>query len=173
MRTTFHPDDSMVITIPLASIRHSNQGNVMPENFTCVFKDTYKVFLRRRPKELGVAQLSIGVFLICIGIIISPQHQRAHLVYTLPSLLIHYYNYSYYRSEIDSYYDSEERMLRGLQVLVSVLIGLELVLALVLIYLESKAVCRAHFNSLPMITIKQDLTVMNIEGDMVKGFGHS
>lgn len=54
MRYTFKPDDCMVISIPLGSIRNMREGQLMPEKFTCVFKDSYKVFLRGRPKELGV-----------------------------------------------------------------------------------------------------------------------
>lgn len=44
----------MVITIPLGKLRNVGEGQLMPEKFTCVFKDAYKVFLKGRPKELGV-----------------------------------------------------------------------------------------------------------------------
>lgn len=54
MRYTFKPDDCMVISIPLGSLRNMREGQLMPEKFTCVFKDAYKVFLKGRPKELGV-----------------------------------------------------------------------------------------------------------------------
>lgn len=54
MRYTFKPDDCMVITIPLGNLRNTGDGHLMPEKFTCVFKDAYKVFLKGRPKELGV-----------------------------------------------------------------------------------------------------------------------
>ncbi len=44
----------MVISIPLGSLRNMRDGQLMPDKFTCVFKDAYKVFLKGRPKELGV-----------------------------------------------------------------------------------------------------------------------
>uniref|UniRef100_A0A672MMK3 Si:ch211-269k10.5 n=1 Tax=Sinocyclocheilus grahami TaxID=75366 RepID=A0A672MMK3_SINGR len=54
MRYTFKPDDCMVINIPLGNLRNVRDGQLMPEKFTCIFKDAYKVFLKGRPKELGV-----------------------------------------------------------------------------------------------------------------------
>ncbi|RXN27534.1 membrane-spanning 4-domains subfamily A member 4D-like protein [Labeo rohita] len=196
MRYTFKPDDCMVISIPLGSIRNTRDGQLMPEKFTCVFKDAYKVFLKGRPKELGAAQLSIGVFVICIGSLISLEYGSHHLMYTLPSALfiasgiltfaagnspfmpvvklsfifniislfwsitaivlcpILYEESSY--SSSNSSADDRRKMFVGLKVVIGVLCGFELILALVLIYWESKAVCRAHFNTLPLITIKQD-----------------
>lgn len=54
MRYTFKPDDCMVISIPLGNLKNMRDGQLMPEKFTCIFKDAYKVFLKGRPKELGV-----------------------------------------------------------------------------------------------------------------------
>ncbi|XP_073704101.1 B-lymphocyte antigen CD20 [Garra rufa] len=196
MRYTFKPDDCMVISIPLGSIRNMREGQLMPEKFTCVFKDTYKVFLRGRPKELGAAQLSIGVFVICIGSLITLQYGPSHLVYTLPSalfiasgilsfaagnspfmpvvklsfifniislfwsitaiILSPFLDEGHPGSPVSHETNSKRNMFVGLKVVIGVLCGLELILALVLIYWESKAVCRAHFNTLPLITIKQD-----------------
>ncbi|XP_077077784.1 uncharacterized protein LOC143731025 [Siphateles boraxobius] len=203
MRYTFKPDDCMVISIPLGSVRNMREGQLMPEKFTCIFKDAYKVFLKGRPKELGAAQLSIGAFVICIGILIALEYSPYHLVYTLPSALFiasgilsfaagkspfmpvvklsfvfniislfwsiaalvlcsmmdindgQYYFYSSSSTSRDAI--SKNPMFVGLKVVVGVLCGLELILALVLIYWESKAICRSHFNTLPMITIKQDV----------------
>jgi len=42
----------------------------------------------------------------------------------------------------------QNHMFVGLRVVIGVLCGLELILALVLIFWESKAVCRSHFNTL-------------------------
>ncbi|KAI2654853.1 Membrane-spanning 4-domains subfamily A member 4D [Labeo rohita] len=179
----------MVISIPLGSIRNTRDGQLMPEKFTCVFKDAYKVFLKGRPKELGAAQLSIGVFVICIGSLISLEYGSHHLMYTLPSALfiasgiltfaagnspfMPVVKLSFIFNIIslfwsitaivlcpilyeESSYSSSRKMFVGLKVVIGVLCGFELILALVLIYWESKAVCRAHFNTLPLITIKQD-----------------
>ncbi|KAG1932312.1 hypothetical protein F2P79_021177 [Pimephales promelas] len=181
MRYTFKPDDCMVISIPLGSVRDMREGQLMPEKFTCVFKDTYKA-----------AQLSIGAFVICIGVLIALYYGLSHLVYTLPSALfiatgiltfaagkspfmpVMKLSFAFniislfwsiaalvlcsltsedlYRSTDDI---SKNHMFVGLRVVIGVLCGLELILALVLIFWESKAVCRSHFNTLPMITIKQ------------------
>ncbi|XP_056115381.1 membrane-spanning 4-domains subfamily A member 4D [Rhinichthys klamathensis goyatoka] len=197
MRYTFKPDDCMVISIPLGSVRNMREGQLMPEKFTCIFKDTYKVFLKGRPKELGAAQLSIGAFVICIGFLIAFDYSLSHLVYTLPSALfiasgiltfaagkspfMPVVKLSFVFNIISLFWSiaaivlcsllndrgntfnsstddiSKTRMFVGLKVVIGVLCGLELILALVLIYWESKAICRSHFNTLPMITIKQDV----------------
>ncbi|KAL1258580.1 hypothetical protein QQF64_009157 [Cirrhinus molitorella] len=186
----------MVISIPLGSIRNMRDGQLMPEKFTCVFKDAYKVFLKGRPKELGAAQLSIGVFIICIGSLITLEYGSSHLVYTLPSALfiasgilsfaagnspfMPVVKLSFIFNIISLFWsltaivlcpileeghpgspfsaetNSKRNMYVGLKVVIGVLCGIELILALVLIFWESKAVCRAHFNTLPLITIKQD-----------------
>ncbi|NP_001373373.1 uncharacterized protein LOC108179657 isoform a precursor [Danio rerio] len=196
MRYTFKPDDCMVISIPLGSIRNMRDGQLMPEKFTCVFKDAYKVFLKGRPKELGAAQLSIGAFIICIGSLLSLDYSTVHLIYTLPSVLFIATGVMTFASgsspfmpvvklsfifniislfwsitllvlcpllsaetSFDSSPDETRKlpMFIGLKAVIGVLGGLELILALVLIYWESKAVCRPHFNTLPLITIKQDM----------------
>ncbi|XP_043116020.1 membrane-spanning 4-domains subfamily A member 4D [Puntigrus tetrazona] len=197
MRYTFKPDDCMVISIPLGSLRNTRDGQLMPEKFTCVFKDTYKIFLKGRPKELGAAQLSVGVFLICIGSLVSVEYGASHLVYTLPSALfiasglltfaagksplMAVVKLSFVFNIVSLFWSiaaivlcplldegspfrhlgADERsrtsMFVGLKAVIGVLCGFEMILALVLIYWESKAVCRAHFNTLPLITIKQDV----------------
>ncbi|XP_041726746.1 membrane-spanning 4-domains subfamily A member 4D-like [Coregonus clupeaformis] len=45
----------------------------------------------------------------------------------------------------------------GIKGIVAVLLVIELVVAMVLIYWESKAVCRQHFNILPIVTLKQEV----------------
>ncbi|XP_016303380.1 uncharacterized protein LOC107659080 isoform X2 [Sinocyclocheilus anshuiensis] len=188
MRYTFKPDDCMVINIPLGNLRNMRDGQLMPEKFTCIFKDAYKVFLKGRPKELGVAQLSIGVFVICIGSLIALEYGPSHLVYTLPSALfiasgiltftagnspfMPVVKLSFAFNIISLFWSivaivlcpilneghpGPIKLFVGLKVVISVLCGFELILALILIYWESKAVCRAHFNTLPLITIKQEV----------------
>ncbi|XP_059423132.1 membrane-spanning 4-domains subfamily A member 4D-like [Carassius carassius] len=178
MRYTFKPDDCMVITIPLGNLRNTGDGHLMPEKFTCVFKDAYKVFLKGRPKELGAAQLSIGVFVICIGSLITHEYGPSHLVYTLPSALFiasgilsfaagnspfmpvvklsFIFNIISLFWSISAIVLCSENMFAGLKVVIIVLCALELILALILIFWESKAVCRSHFNTLPLISIKQE-----------------
>ncbi|XP_058601688.1 membrane-spanning 4-domains subfamily A member 4D [Onychostoma macrolepis] len=197
MRYTFKPDDCMVISIPLGNLRNTRDGQLMPEKFTCVFKDTYKVFLKGRPKELGAAQLSIGVFVICIGSLITLEYSPYHLMYILPSALfiasgiltfaaghspfMPVVKLSFIFNIISLFWsiaamvicslleggrwndnnspddNTRRNMFVGLKVVIGVLCGFELILAVILIYWESKAVCRSHFNTLPLITIKQDV----------------
>uniref|UniRef100_A0A8C1SAP8 Si:ch211-269k10.5 n=1 Tax=Cyprinus carpio TaxID=7962 RepID=A0A8C1SAP8_CYPCA len=197
MRYTFKPDDCMVISIPLGNLKNVRDGQLMPEKFTCIFKDAYKVFLKGRPKELGAAQLCIGVFVICIGSLITLEYGPSHLVYTLPSALfiasgiltfaagnspvMPVVKLSFVFNIISLFWSitaivlcpilqeghpgppntpdasRKIKLFVGLKVVMGVLCGFELILALILIYWESKAVCRAHFNTLPLITIKQEV----------------
>ncbi|NP_001290912.1 membrane-spanning 4-domains subfamily A member 4D-like [Esox lucius] len=52
---------------------------------------------------------------------------------------------------------SEPRVFHGILGIIAVLLLTELIVAMVMIYWESKAVCRQHFNVLPMVTLKQDV----------------
>lgn len=55
MKKTFECNNSMVITIPIRNLRDGG-GHLVQENFTCVFKDFYKVFVHRgKPKHVGVS----------------------------------------------------------------------------------------------------------------------
>ncbi|XP_041726742.1 membrane-spanning 4-domains subfamily A member 4D [Coregonus clupeaformis] len=58
------------------------------------------------------------------------------------------------------YYDSpgdHPEAFDGIKWIVAVLLVIELVVAMVVIYWESKAVCRQHFNILPIVTLKQEV----------------
>ncbi|KAG7318029.1 hypothetical protein KOW79_019064 [Hemibagrus wyckioides] len=188
MRYTFKPDDCMVITIPLASVRNAREGQLMPDKFTCRFKDSYKVYQRGRPKALGVAQIITAVFILCLGgllinfyyygflymfmipsilylvsgaLAIAAAHaplmplMKASFVFNILALclaiimtcltcLMTLERYTY---EIHT----------GLGVVMAVMHMFEFLLSVILIHWESKALCRTHFNSLPMITLKQDM----------------
>ncbi|KAB5532844.1 hypothetical protein PHYPO_G00124810 [Pangasianodon hypophthalmus] len=192
MRYTFKPDDCMVITIPLCSIRDAREGQLMPDKFTCRFKDTYKVFQRGHPKALGAAQIVTAVFILCLGgIIIGWLDRVPAAICIVPSILyilcgslaitaghtplmpmmkasfifniiglclavtLCYLTITLCVVYTLSYQTDNVRV--GLGVVIAVLYGFEFLLSAILIYWESKAVCRAHFNSLPMITLKQDM----------------
>ncbi|MCI4391173.1 hypothetical protein PGIGA_G00131050 [Pangasianodon gigas] len=192
MRYTFKPDDCMVITIPLGSIRNAREGQLMPDKFTCRFKDTYKVFQRGHPKALGAAQIITAVFILCLGGIIISWLGRAPAadiipIYVVPSILyilcgslaitaghtplMPMMKASFIFNIIglclavititlcvaDTVPYRTDNVRVGLGVVIAVLYGFEFLLSAILIYWESKAVCRAHFNSLPMITLKQDM----------------
>lgn len=56
MKKTFVCDESMIITIPIGSLNDAREGQLMPEKFRCVYKDSYKVFaLNGKPKPVGVS----------------------------------------------------------------------------------------------------------------------
>ncbi|XP_017308506.1 membrane-spanning 4-domains subfamily A member 4D [Ictalurus punctatus] len=198
MRYTFKPDDCMVITIPIGSIRNAGEGQLMPDKFTCRFKDTYKVFQRGRPKALGAAQIIVAVFIMCLGgLLVSwdgrchPSFVRACFIYIIPCILyilcgvlsisaghtplmpIMKASFVFniiglfsaviittigliFSSTVHWAYFQSDKMCVGLSVVISVLYAFEFLLSVILIYWESKGLCRAHFNSLPMITLKQD-----------------
>ncbi|KAL6462364.1 hypothetical protein MHYP_G00287860 [Metynnis hypsauchen] len=192
MRYTFKSDDCMVITIPLQNIRNTRDGQLMPEKFTCVFKDMYKVFLKGRPKALGAAQITTGVFILCLGAVFISYYGSPHASHIVPSsvfiacgILTYAAGYSPLMPVmkmsfifniiglfwaiaalalcplIEANYrpkDSKDTpdMYIGLKGVLVALHAVQFILAAVLIYWESKAVCRAHFNTLPMITLKQD-----------------
>ncbi|XP_062841234.1 uncharacterized protein LOC134300742 [Trichomycterus rosablanca] len=186
MRYTFKSDNCMVITIPLTSIRNAQEGQIMPEKFTCKFRDVYKVFLRGRPKAIGVAQIITAVFIICLGGILINSNSEFS-VYFIPSLMfipcgiltfaaghtpiMCLMKMSYVLNIIGVFtailgpgiclfpggpFESTGLSL-GLQIVIMILYVLEFLLSVIMIYWESKAVCRTHFNSLPMVTLKQDM----------------
>ncbi|XP_047664460.1 uncharacterized protein LOC113634374 isoform X3 [Tachysurus fulvidraco] len=161
MRYTFKPDDCMVITIPLTSVRNAAEGQLMPDKFSCRFKDTYKVYQRGWPKALGffvsgslaiaaaqtplmplmkvsfvfnIISLCLGISLaifVCVDISITHFHGPPEFI--------------------------QDRIEMGLIWIFLVLFLFEFLLSVILIHWESKALCRTHFNSLPMITLKQDM----------------
>lgn len=188
MKYTFKSDDCMVITIPLASIRNARDGQLMPDKFSCVFKDTYKVFLKGRPKALGAAQITTGVFILCLGAIFISYFGSVHAIHIIPSTLFvgcGILTYAAGHSPLmpvmkmsfifniiallwafaaltlcplihSDRPTPDKNMYIGLKGVLVALHALQFILAAVLIFWESKAVCRTHFNTLPMITLKQD-----------------
>ncbi|XP_040900695.1 uncharacterized protein LOC121186121 [Toxotes jaculatrix] len=85
MKKTFVCDESMIITIPIGNLRDREVSHVMPENFRCVFKDSFKVFVvKGKPKPLGAAQAITGVFLCALGLILRDSFT---MIFTLPSVL--------------------------------------------------------------------------------------
>ncbi|KAJ8004822.1 hypothetical protein DPEC_G00140290 [Dallia pectoralis] len=187
MKYSFYSDECMVITIPLASLREAQEGQLMPEKFHCVFKDVYKVFLKGQPKAMGAAQFIAGVLIIGLGLVFK--NRQEHFAYTLPSVLFmvagmlsyaagHSPNMSmaklsfsvniiscfwavaaislcFVRLSLNNTIGGE--IFNGISGMIAVLLFAELVVAIVMIYWESKAVCRQHFNVLPMVTLKQDV----------------
>nr|XP_029513218.1 membrane-spanning 4-domains subfamily A member 4D-like [Oncorhynchus nerka] len=186
MKYTFQSDECMVITIPLGSLRDAQEGQLMPENFHCVFKDVYKVFLKGQPKALGAAQLIAAVLVLILGLLNSP----LVLISTVSSVLFVAAGMLTYAAghspsmcvtklsfslnivscfwtvaavvlctvpDSHGFYRDHQEVFSGFKWMIVVLLVIELVVAMVAIYWESKAVCRQHFNILPMVTLKQEV----------------
>ncbi|XP_073341876.1 uncharacterized protein [Pagrus major] len=90
MKKTFVCDESMIITIPIGSLNGAREGQLMPDKFQCVYKDSYKIFaINGKPKPLGAAQAIAGVFIVTLGLIFNqtPYDLLLHYIYTLPSVV--------------------------------------------------------------------------------------
>ncbi|XP_042346804.1 uncharacterized protein LOC121946338 [Plectropomus leopardus] len=187
-KKTFECDESMIITIPIGSLRNARDGQLMPEKFQCVYKDSYKVFvIRGKPKPLGAAQAIAGVFIVILCLIFTQTDDFLRF-YTLPSVLfvvcgmlsyaagqfpnMHVTKLSFSLNIISFFWSvaavclyvfkfnvspegSSHKVHEGIKGLIISLLVLEKLLALSLIYWLSKAVCRQHFNTLPIILLKQ------------------
>ncbi|XP_028837397.1 membrane-spanning 4-domains subfamily A member 4D isoform X2 [Denticeps clupeoides] len=178
MRFTFKSDDHMCISIPLGNLRKARDGHLMPEKFTCVFRDSYKVFLKGQPKALGSIQVMGGVFIVCLGLL-------DHYLYTFPSVLLILSGIMSYLAghtphmglmklsfsfNIASFFWAAAALTLcvlsipkttkpdevGLISVVGGVLVFEMIIAILLIFWESKAVCRDHFNILPTITLSQE-----------------
>ncbi|XP_047664461.1 uncharacterized protein LOC125138337 isoform X2 [Tachysurus fulvidraco] len=161
MRYTFKPDDCMVITIPLTSVRNAAEGQLMPDKFSCRFKDTYKVYQRGWPKALGFF-VSGSLAIAAAQTPLMPL-MKVSFVFNIISLCLAISLVIYTCVEIsEEYYGfygplQTFKMWMGLNWMFLVLFLFEFLLSVILIHWESKALCRTHFNSLPMITLKQDM----------------
>ncbi|KAI3360982.1 hypothetical protein L3Q82_013179 [Scortum barcoo] len=95
MKKTSACDESMIITIPIVSLKDARQGQLMPEKFQCVYRDFYKIFvIRGKPQPLGAAQIIAGLFIVILGLMFNewpfypPYHPSHHpLFFSLPSLV--------------------------------------------------------------------------------------
>ncbi|CAJ1062105.1 uncharacterized protein LOC117266381 [Xyrichtys novacula] len=193
MKKTFVCDESMIITIPIGSLRNTTEGHLMPEKFNCVYRDSYKVFaLKGKPKSLGAAQAVAGVFILTLGLIFGRTDAGVRFdiwIFTLPSTVfvvsgmlsyaagrfpnIHVTKLSFSLNIISIFwsfvavlfsamwlYDVQMQsskniqLCRGINGLIMTLLIVEKLLAIVLTYWLSKAVCREHFNTLPIILLK-------------------
>ncbi|XP_039475036.1 uncharacterized protein LOC120442521 [Oreochromis aureus] len=182
MRKTFVCDESMIITIPIGSLRDLRDGQLMPEKFHCVFRDSYKVFvIKGKPTPMGAAQAIAGVFLFTLGLVSKSEFV---FIYTLPSILfvvcgmlsfaagkfpnMHVTKLSFSLNIISFFWSVAAFSLalvffphhvsgvaQGISVLIMTLLVVENLIAIFLIYWLSKAVCREHFNTLPTVLLKQ------------------
>ncbi|XP_077455622.1 uncharacterized protein LOC144073560 isoform X2 [Stigmatopora argus] len=187
MRKIFVCDDSMVINISIGK-DSEGLGPMLPKEFNCVFRDSFKVFVSNgHPKPFGAAQFLAGV-LIVILILFYPlnifYHLYDKLLFILPNILFllggiltyaagHIRNIrvtkvslclnmsSFLWSTLGLCFtilshnqSSESKLQKGMQVTITCLFAAESLMALFLIVWQSKAVCRQHFNTLPLIQLK-------------------
>ncbi|KPP77418.1 membrane-spanning 4-domains subfamily A member 4D-like [Scleropages formosus] len=168
MEKTFKCDDCIIITIPLIRGRHGEVQQMPPEKFHCVFKDTYKVFLKGQPKALGTVQIVTALLIIGLGLLRTEDFALIAL-YTIPSILAKIS----FSLNIMSFFGAIVALVlccilsmnpyalhriyklsAGIDVMIAIHLFLEIIIAVVLIFWESKAVCRNHFNILPLINFK-------------------
>uniref|UniRef100_A0A7N6BNT4 Uncharacterized protein n=1 Tax=Anabas testudineus TaxID=64144 RepID=A0A7N6BNT4_ANATE len=151
MKKTFTCNESMIITIPIGSLKDAGDGQLMPDKFHCVFRDSYKVFvLKGKPRPLGAAQAIAGVFLCSLGLLFTEANT---MPFTLPSVLFVVSGMITYAAGKSP--NMHVQVFRGIIGFVMTLLVVENLLALFLIYWMSKAICRQHFNTLPIILLKQ------------------
>uniref|UniRef100_A0A8C9QR62 Si:ch211-269k10.5 n=1 Tax=Scleropages formosus TaxID=113540 RepID=A0A8C9QR62_SCLFO len=181
MEKTFKCDDCIIITIPLIRGRHGEVQQMPPEKFHCVFKDTYKVFLKGQPKALGTVQIVTALLIIGLGLLRTEDFALIAL-YTIPSILFVASGLVTYAAaqspnmciakfsfslNIMSFFGAIVALVlccilsmnpyalhriyklsAGIDVMIAIHLFLEIIIAVVLIFWESKAVCRNHFNIL-------------------------
>ncbi|XP_074539375.1 uncharacterized protein LOC141800612 [Halichoeres trimaculatus] len=194
MKKTFVCDDSMIITIPIGSLRGGSGDHLMPEKFHCVYKDSYKLFaVKGKPKPLGAAQTMAGVFIVALSLIsgYAGNHDGIQIwilavpscVFVISGMLsyaagrspnIHVTKLSFSLNIISLFWSivavilcalwihfgsigipEKHKLIEGIDSLILTLLVVEKFIALFLTYWLSKAVCRQHFNTLPIILLKQ------------------
>ncbi|CAG6015572.1 unnamed protein product [Menidia menidia] len=184
MRKTFVCDNSIIITIPIKGLKDLKEGQLLPENFYCVYKDHFKVLaIKGKPKPVGAAQATVGVFLFALGLVC-----KSHYFISLPSFLflicgvasyaagnypnMHLTKMSFslniislfwslvasvlYKMSNNEHQLTPTKLMNGVQGLIMSLLAVESIIALYLIYWLSKAVCREDFNTLPTILLKDE-----------------
>ncbi|RVE62602.1 hypothetical protein OJAV_G00158660 [Oryzias javanicus] len=85
MKNTFVCDESMIITIPVGTIQELQDGQLMPEQFYCVFNDHSKVLvIKGKAQPLGAAQAVFGLLLCALALI---DYHSIIFVCTIPSIV--------------------------------------------------------------------------------------
>ncbi|KAM8871244.1 uncharacterized protein AB9W97_017655 [Spinachia spinachia] len=188
MKKTFECNRSMIITIPIGSLRDTGEGQLMPEKFHCLYKDSYKIFaVTGKPKPLAAAQAITGVFILTLGLGFSGVSESSYIlpsaVFVVSGILsyaagqspnMHLTKLSFSLNIVSFFWSvaavilclitfhispgvnsKDTKILEGLKGLMISLLIVEQLIAAILIYWLSKAVCRTHFNTLPVIMLKR------------------
>ncbi|XP_024122825.1 uncharacterized protein LOC112143230 isoform X1 [Oryzias melastigma] len=85
MKNTFVCDESMIITIPVGSIQELQDGQLMPEQFYCVFNDHFKVLvIKGKAQPLGAAQAIFGLLLSALALVV---YESLIWIVTIPNIM--------------------------------------------------------------------------------------
>uniref|UniRef100_A0A3B4GDJ3 Uncharacterized protein n=1 Tax=Pundamilia nyererei TaxID=303518 RepID=A0A3B4GDJ3_9CICH len=152
MRKTFVCDESMIITIPIGSLRDLRDGQLMPEKFHCVFRDSYKVFvIKGKPTPMGVSlNFLLSGWKGSTGAVDASNEMCFLIFQTKLSFSLNIISFFWSVAAF-----SLALVAQGISVLIMTLLVVENLIAIFLIYWLSKAVCREHFNTLPTVLLKQ------------------
>ncbi|XP_061530910.1 uncharacterized protein LOC133401677 isoform X2 [Phycodurus eques] len=160
MGKTFVCDDSMIINICIGKDSEGRGLAMMPREFSCVFQDMFKVFAYNGfPKPLGAAQCLAGVLIITLNLMIHQGYIKMLVIF--PGILfvlcgILTYAAGHVPNMRVRFTSSKLELHTGIKATVVCLLAMESFITLFLIYWQSKAVCRQHFNTLPIVQLKQE-----------------
>ncbi|CAB1452106.1 unnamed protein product [Pleuronectes platessa] len=137
---TFVCNESMVISIPIGKLKDAGPADLLPEKFNCVFKDSYKIFAKLS-FSLNIISFFWSVAAFTLSMIFFTSLRPYHL----------------HNPGFD-----------GVNGVIMSLLVVECFIALFLIYWLSKAVCRQHFNTVPIILPEHgDLMELNTPTDPI------
>uniref|UniRef100_A0A3B3CR91 Uncharacterized protein n=1 Tax=Oryzias melastigma TaxID=30732 RepID=A0A3B3CR91_ORYME len=147
MKNTFVCDESMIITIPVGSIQELQDGQLMPEQFYCVFNDHFKVLvIKGKAQPLGVSstvtteEMASQTDKLCFFYVIMWKH-KTFSKFTKMSLTRFVIN-------LIILIEAPPDEVRQITTLILSLLVVEFFICIFLIYWLSKAICRQHFNTL-------------------------
>ncbi|XP_036071667.1 uncharacterized protein LOC112143513 isoform X2 [Oryzias melastigma] len=149
MKNTFVCDESMIITIPVGSIQELQDGQLMPEQFYCVFNDHFKVLvIKGKAQPLGAAQAIFGLLLSALALVV---YGEVFWLFTIPSIVFVICGGLSFAA---GKYPNMTVEVGQIIILILSLLVVEFFICIFLIYWLSKAICRQHFNTLPTIVLK-------------------
>uniref|UniRef100_A0A3Q3VU30 Uncharacterized protein n=1 Tax=Mola mola TaxID=94237 RepID=A0A3Q3VU30_MOLML len=168
MQKTFVCDETMRITIPIGSLRDVRGSQLVSNQFQCVYKDSYKVFvINGKPKPLGVSPVvslnrqicnNSEFFFVVSGMLSYAAGQSPNMHVTKLSFSLNIISFLWSIMAVSIYALAFSHPLlqlsEGIQGLIMSLLVVETFITLFLIYWLSKAICRQHFNTLPIILLK-------------------
>uniref|UniRef100_A0A8C5EKY1 Uncharacterized protein n=1 Tax=Gouania willdenowi TaxID=441366 RepID=A0A8C5EKY1_GOUWI len=152
MRKTFACDDTMIITIPIGRIQNASSGQLVPDQFHCVFKDSYKVFVEKgKPRPLGVSPPLRLLYKLCYIYLFIFQTKLSFFL----NIISFFWSVVAFGLCLYRFLRKSEPIITGLNAVIMSLLVVENILTLILIYWLCTTVCKKSFNSLPTILLKR------------------